>query len=657
MFDLYQRSFPADRPPPGMIVIAVDDESLRRVGRWPWPRDRLADLLDHLARARVIGVDIILSEPDQAGSPGPSGSAAPWSGSDVRLSERIRDVPVVLAVAADSSNPGRSPPPPGFPLALLAESPLYANLPQYRSALWPLPIFARAAQGMGTITVRPEPDGVIRQLPGVVLVGNIVVPGFAVEVARLAVHAAQVRAEFGLLGVSQLWLGQTPITTGAQGEIRLRYAATGAVEIIPAYAVLDGLVSADRFTDRIILLGVTASGVASVFATPLHSPLTGVMVHAQAVESILAADLLWRPPFAAASEALLTALLGLWTVALFGRLADRRYALLTGGLVVALVTGSVIAFVWSHTLLDWTLPVLGLLLTNGVSLLIRSISERRAGRSRDVALASALRAVDAARRITQQAEVSAKLATLGELATGIAHELNQPVTVISLAAENADAALEDGADGIEEARDRLGLILRQTERARSIVGHLKVFGRSDAGPLAPIDIATAIQGALVLVGPSLMADMVRVDVREPVGLPLVAGRQVPIEQVIVNLLMNARDALLEKPPPERIVWLHASTIEQGRSVQVTVRDNGPGIPADVMPHLFEPFFTTKPAGQGTGLGLSICHGIMDSMSGRLAATNIPGGGAEFIMTLRAAEADEIARSTERTANQGKPRNM
>lgn len=657
MFDLYQRTFPPDRPPTGAIVIAVDDESLRRVGRWPWPRDRLADLIDHLAGARVIGVDIILSEPDQAGSAGPLGLAARWRDSDLRLSESMRHVPVVLAVAADSSNLGRLTPPPGFPLASPSESQLYANLPQYRSALWPLPIFAQASRGMGAITARPEHDGVIRQLPGVVLVGNVVLPGFAVEIARLAQRAAQVRADFGLLGVARLWLGQTPITTGTHGEIRPRYAPMGAVRVIPAYEVLDGQIAADRFTDRIVLLGVTASGVASVFATPLHSPLTGVMVHAQAVESILASDLLWRPPFAAASEGALTVLLGLWTVALFGGLEDQRYALLTGSLVVALVAGSVIAFVWSHTLLDWTLPVLGLLLTNGASLLIRSISERRAGRSRDVALAAALQEVDAARRITQQAEVSAKLATLGELATGIAHELNQPVTVISLAAENADAALEDGADGIEEARDRLGLILKQTERARSIVGHLKAFGRTDTGPLTPIDIAVAIQGAMVLVGPSLMADMVRVDVRVPAGLPLVAGRQVPIEQVIVNLLMNARDALLEKPPAERIVWLDASTIEEGRSVQVTVRDNGPGIPPDVMPRLFEPFFTTKPVGQGTGLGLSICHGIMDSMRGRLAAGNVPGGGAEFILSLHTAEAIEIARSRERPTDQGNPRNM
>lgn len=641
MFDLYQRTFPPDRPAVGATVIAVDDESLRRVGRWPWPRDRLADLIDHLATARVVGVDIILSEPDQTGV----------SGSDLRLSQAMRNVPVVLAVAADSSN--RLPPPPGFPLASPSESLLYANLPQYRSALWPLPIFARAAQGMGAITVRPEPDGVIRQLPGVVLVGNVVLPGFAVEIARLAQRASQLRADFGLLGVARLWLGQAPITAGTQGEIRPRYAPAGTTQVIPAYQVLDGQIPSTRFTDRIVLLGVTASGVASVFATPLHSPLTGVMVNAQAVESILAADLLWRPPLAAVSEGVLTALLGLWTVALFGRLADRRYALLTGGLVVALAAGSVLAFVWSNILLDWTLPVLGLVLTNGASLLIRFISEQRMGRSREVALAAALQEVDAARRITQQAEVSAKLATLGELATGIAHELNQPVTVISLAAENADAALEDGADGIEEARDRLGLILKQTERARSIVSHLKVFGRTDAGPLAPIDIASAVQGAMVLVGPSLMADMVRVEVRVPAGLPLVAGRQVPIEQVIVNLLVNARDALMEKSPAERIVRLDASTIEEGRSVQITVRDNGPGIPPDVMPHLFEPFFTTKPVGQGTGLGLSICHGIMDSMSGRLAAANVPGEGAEFILTLRTAESDDI----DRPSDQGNPRNM
>ena len=244
--------------------------------------------------------------------------------------------------------------------------------------------------------------------------------------------------------------------------------------------------------------------------------------------------------------------------------------------------------------------------------------------------------------IERQALANAKLASLGELATGLAHELNQPIAVMSLAAENADDALSDGPAGIPDARVRLARIVDQAQRAKNIVSHLRIFGRSDSGPMVPVQLGTAIDGALALVGNHLRNDGIAVEIDLPPDLPPVMGRLVPIESVLVNLCMNARDVMRDQPPHRRLLRIEAAAVSQSHA-ELRVVDSGGGIPANVMPRVFEPFFTTKSPGEGTGLGLSISHGMMQSMDGGLSVANT-GSGACFVLTLRLAIADAVADS-------------
>lgn len=235
--------------------------------------------------------------------------------------------------------------------------------------------------------------------------------------------------------------------------------------------------------------------------------------------------------------------------------------------------------------------------------------------------------------LTRQAMESAKLATLGELATGLAHELNQPIAVMSLAAENADDALSTGVDGIPDARTRLSRIIEQAQRAKRIVDHLRIFGRSDTGPIESVELADAVEGALALAGGRLRMDGIAVDVDLPSDLPPVGGRLVLIESVIVNLCVNACDAMQGLPAERKRLRIDAAARPNGW-IALRVTDEGGGVPDSAMPRLFEPFFTTKPPGQGTGLGLSISHGMMQSMGGSLSVANT-GQGACFTLTLRA----------------------
>ncbi|MFZ4406848.1 MAG: ATP-binding protein [Paracraurococcus sp.] len=229
---------------------------------------------------------------------------------------------------------------------------------------------------------------------------------------------------------------------------------------------------------------------------------------------------------------------------------------------------------------------------------------------------------------------SAKLATLGEMATGLAHELNQPVSIMALAAENTARGLRRrGEAAIPDALVRMERVGALAVRAKAIIDHLRAFGRTDPGALEPVSLAEVMDGAGMLTGAALREAEIELVLELPADLPPVLGRKLLLEQVLINLLLNARDAIRDAAVAERRFTVAARPA--GDRVVVTLADTGPGIPETVLPRLFEPFFTTKPTGQGTGLGLSLCHGIMRSLGGAISAGNGQAG-AEFRLDLQAA---------------------
>jgi PAS domain S-box-containing protein len=243
--------------------------------------------------------------------------------------------------------------------------------------------------------------------------------------------------------------------------------------------------------------------------------------------------------------------------------------------------------------------------------------------------------ITAAKERSARLQQTARLAVLGEMAAGMAHEVRQPLAAISFAAQNAEMALERG--DFASLATRLGRIVRQTERASGIIEHLRLFGRgADSADIpVPVSLEHVVDGTLSLIGETLRLDCVEV-VRAPDGpLPTVMGHQMPLEQVLVNLLLNARDALMaNRAPADRSIRIAA--VANAMSVRFMVSDNAGGIPPDVMRVVFQPFVTTKLADKGTGLGLSICHGIITNMGGQIRVHN-DDEGAVFTIILPAAQ--------------------
>jgi C4-dicarboxylate-specific signal transduction histidine kinase len=238
----------------------------------------------------------------------------------------------------------------------------------------------------------------------------------------------------------------------------------------------------------------------------------------------------------------------------------------------------------------------------------------------------------------EQLVQAAKLATLGELTTGVAHELNNPLNNIGLFVGNVIDRVVLGEKDADRVVDDLEKAMEQVRKATEIITHLRTFGRAAPITLEPVDIVDAIQRALSLTSEQLRqrAIEVEVDHAENVYVP---GNPIQLEQVFINLLTNARDALAEDVDERKIT---IATRRDGERVKITFSDTGPGIGPGLEKRIFDPFFTTKEVGAGTGLGLSITYGIVKEHGGQIAVVSKPGEGACFEIELPAADHEASA---------------
>jgi two-component system, NtrC family, C4-dicarboxylate transport sensor histidine kinase DctB len=244
------------------------------------------------------------------------------------------------------------------------------------------------------------------------------------------------------------------------------------------------------------------------------------------------------------------------------------------------------------------------------------------------------RAEEEARRARDDLIQAAKLAALGQMAAGIVHEVNQPISAIRSYAENASLLLERGR--IDLVRANLGEITGLTERMAKITRQLKTFARKSSGVVTPVSPRVVVEHALGLLGARTSDLGAEVVFELPDKDPLVLADQARLEQVLVNLLRNALDAVATRN--NRLITI--SLGEDEEHVLLSVRDTGPGITEENLPRLFDPFFTTKEVGEGLGLGLSISYGIVQGFGGRIWAGNHPDGGAVFTVALRRAPEPE-----------------
>src|SRR5438094_8799157 len=235
----------------------------------------------------------------------------------------------------------------------------------------------------------------------------------------------------------------------------------------------------------------------------------------------------------------------------------------------------------------------------------------------------------------EQLVQAGKLATLGELTTGVAHELNNPLNNMGLCVGNAVDLIELGVTDKEQIVRELRHATQQIRKATEIISHLRTFGRAAPVSREPISLRRVIERALSLMQEQLRLREIEVTVDLGSEEPVVVGNPIQLEQVFINLLANARDAVAGSP--RKAIRISGSVGSAG--VEVAFADTGEGIPSGLERRIFDPFFTTKEVGKGTGLGLSITYGIIKEHGGTISVVSRPGEGATFLIQLPLAYAD------------------
>jgi two-component system NtrC family sensor kinase len=233
---------------------------------------------------------------------------------------------------------------------------------------------------------------------------------------------------------------------------------------------------------------------------------------------------------------------------------------------------------------------------------------------------------------------SEKLAALGEMAAGVAHEINNPLGGILL---YSNLVLEDIPES-STARENMQKIIHQTNRCKNIVQGLLDFARAPTGEMLPLQINDIVRVSLNLVKDQSMFQGIEVETRFAENLGAVIGDPSRLEQVFLNLFINAADAMKEKGGNLKI-----TTTAANNGVRVVIKDTGKGIDEAHLPHIFEPFFTTKEPGQGTGLGLSIAYGVIRRHNGFIDAESAPGKGTTFIVSLPFSAGEDNGNGTKR----------
>ena len=377
VFDQYQRWHPRPYEPAPVRIVDIDDASLGQIGQWPWPRTRIAELINKLqeAGAAAIAFDVVFAEEDRTA---PKSMTALWD-LPADLRERLMGIPdhdqvmaqalrrgrVVLGFVVERSGAPGTPPARQFRVVNSGGSPL-PFLHSFGRAVASIAPLEAAAAGNGALTFIPDADGVVRRVPLAVRLGEELMPSLVAEALRVGQGQRNYiikLADRSGNGVQEIRIGAVTVPTTPQGEMWVHYTRPVPERYLPAWRVLAGQAPSEQIEGHIVLVGTSAQGLMDLRFSPMGTIIAGVEAHAQAIEQVLTGKYLERPAWAGAIEALVIIIGGL----ILGVVALTSQALVSAGVTLLALTatglGAWFAFVQHGLLLDPITPGLALFIT------------------------------------------------------------------------------------------------------------------------------------------------------------------------------------------------------------------------------------------------------------------------------------------------------
>jgi adenylate cyclase len=374
-FDLFQVIKPRIATQRPVVIIDIDEDSLRKYGQFPWPRTLIADMVTRLTQLGVaaIAFDIVFAEPDRLS---PALAANLYRDLDEDTRNKLRALPSndqVLAGAIKKSRvvlgetglpvsvPQMEGQPPIGGIAALGGDPSNV-LFKFPGLLRNVPILEHAAAGRGLFSIRTERDGIVRRLPMVMQAQGSIMPSLSFETLRVATGASTILIRMDPAGIKSVALPGFEMPTDRNGQLWVHFAPHDKARYVSALDLLEGRVTADRVSRRLVLIGTSAAGLLDLKTTPNDPAMPGVEIHAQVLESILSNAVLSQPNYAIGAELLAAFLMGVAIIWVAPMLSAGRLMLFGAAFIVLIVGGSWYLFAEHKLLIDFTYPLLSSLL-------------------------------------------------------------------------------------------------------------------------------------------------------------------------------------------------------------------------------------------------------------------------------------------------------
>jgi adenylate cyclase len=372
-FDFLQVLWPREQKSHPVVIVDIDEDSLKTIGQWPWPRTTVADLVTRISQAGAvaIGFDVVFAEPDRMS---PAIAEQSFRGIDADTKAKLDSLPSNDQVLADAikqsarvvvgetgtSIPTQTPPgeatlQTGFAIRGPDPAPYLVTFP---GLLRNVPVIEEAAAGRGLFSINPEHDGIIRRVPVIMDAQNALVPSLTMEMLRVVTHSGAILVRVDQAGVQSVAVPGLVVPTDRNAQLWVHFNKHDPARYVSAKDVLQGTVDPDRLRGRLVLVGTSAIGLLDTKTTPLDPVLPGVEVHAQILESVLGKSLLVNPNYAIGAELITAVLLGLAIIITAPMFSATVVVLLGAFLIAGLIGLSLYLFVEHNLLIDFTYPLI-----------------------------------------------------------------------------------------------------------------------------------------------------------------------------------------------------------------------------------------------------------------------------------------------------------
>jgi adenylate cyclase len=371
-FDLFQVLRPRPQTSFPVVIVDIDEASLKEIGQWPWPRTTVADLVTRITQlgAVTIGFDVIFSEPDRMS---PAVAEQSFRGLDAETRAKLDTLPSNDQVLADAIKQSRvvvgqagSPTPAPRTQAEMTLQTGFAvvgpdpadDLVSFPGLLRNVLPIEQAAAGRGLFSIKPERDGIIRRVPVVMDAQNALVPALTMEMLRVVTKASAILVRTDAAGVRAVAVPGLEVPTDRNGQFWVHFNKSNPARYVSAKDVLQGRIPPDRLRGRLVLIGTSAIGLLDIKTTPVEAAMPGVEVHAQILESVLTKTLLTHPNYAIGAELIVAVLFGLAIIIVAPLLSPTVVVILGVLLIAGLIGLSLFLFVEQNLLIDFTYPLI-----------------------------------------------------------------------------------------------------------------------------------------------------------------------------------------------------------------------------------------------------------------------------------------------------------